>query len=86
MCIYEVKHEYDVDGGFGDAVSCSDTIAIFSTEEKAYEFVEKYSNPHVYDSPYADLSCGYLSIKEIEIDKPLTDDMWWLEDDEEEEE
>ena len=67
MKIYSVFHNYDVDGGFGDAVGCTDLIAIFEKEEDAEAYVEKYNNPHVYEEPYASLYAGELTIKENEI-------------------
>lgn len=78
--VYIVKHCYEVDGGFGDAIYCEDTVVVFSTREKADEFVEKYSKPHVYDIPYACLTCGKLEVMEMNIDEEPkdTDDFWWL--------
>lgn len=67
MKIYNVYHEYDTDGGFGDAISQSDLVATFATETDAKEFVEKYSKPYVYDRPYAALYCNLLVISETEI-------------------
>lgn len=76
--IYEVVHMYDEDGGFGDAVQVSDVVARFSDKTKADEFVEEYADPHVYDKPYADLDCGYLKVREVELDKAIEPkDMWW---------
>ena len=80
--IYEIVHYYDTDGGFGDAIPQEDVIAVFSTEEKADEFVEKYANPHVYDRPYADLRCGVLKVRGRKIDvMPDESNMWWREED-----
>ena len=53
--IYLVNHCFDVDGGFGDAIPQEEVICGFDNREDANEFVEKYSNPHIYDSPYASL-------------------------------
>lgn len=44
-----------MDGGFGDAILQEEVICGFDNREDADEFVEKYSNPHIYDSPYASL-------------------------------
>lgn len=52
---YLVNHCFDVDGGFGDAILQEEVICGFDNREDADEFVEKYSNPHIYDSPYASL-------------------------------
>jgi len=67
MKTYSVFHNYDVDGGFGDAVSCTDLVAIFESKVDAEAYVEKYSNPHVYDKPYTELWAGELHIEESEI-------------------
>ena len=63
MKIYNVYHEYDTDGGFGDAIAQSDLVATFATETDAKAFVEKYSKPYVYDRPYAALYCNQLIIR-----------------------
>lgn len=47
--------------------------------EDADEFVEKYSNPHIYDSPYASLECGILRVEELNMTPPDREDMWWLD-------
>ena len=67
MKVYNVYHEYDVDGGFGDAVNKSVLVATFESEMDAKAFVDKYSNPYVYDRPYAKLYCNQLVIEEMEI-------------------
>ena len=67
MKIYNVYHEYDVDGGFGDAIPRSDLVATFVSENDAKAFVEKYSKPIVYDRPYNELWCNSLVISETEI-------------------
>ena len=48
--IYLVNHCFDVDGGFGDAIPQEEVICGFDNREDANGFVEKYSNPHIYDS------------------------------------
>lgn len=65
--IYQVFHSYDVDGGFGDAVEREELIASFENKADADAVVERYSYPHVYDSPYADLMMGLLYVTEVEI-------------------
>ena len=82
--VYEVVHIYDVDGGFGDAIGNEDVIAIFDDKEKAYEFANKYDNPHIYGTPYADLWCGKLRVNEKEINTGIPEkEMWWLDREEE---
>ena len=87
--IYQVVHQYDVDGGFGDAIPRVDVLEVFESKKNAEKFVEKFGNPHMYDKPYHELWCGNLFIKEIEvvpeqeIDEWLEsynkEDMWWLD-------
>lgn len=75
--MFGVFHKYDVDGGFGDAVSERDLICVFKTAEEANDFVEKYEKPHVYDVPYCELYCGTLEVQEL----PTTyneENFWWL--------
>lgn len=67
MKIYNVYHEYDTDGGFGDAIPQSDLVASFEREDDAKAFVEKYSKPYVYSKPYNELWCHELIISEMEI-------------------
>lgn len=88
--IYQVKHFFTVDGGFGDAIYNEEVIMNFECEDDAKAFVEKFANPHIYDHPYDDLSCGELSISEIPLyeEKELNIDeidvkeenYWWLSD------
>ena len=77
--IYLVNHCFDVDGGFGDAILQEEVICGFDNREDADEFVEKYSNPHIYDSPYASLECGVLRVEELNMTQPDREDMWWLD-------
>ena len=67
MKIYNVAHVYDVDGGYGDAVTVEDFVAAFEREEDATAFVEKYSKPYVYYAPYAELYCNKFAIIETEV-------------------
>lgn len=85
MTIYQVKHLYDTDGGFGDAIGCSETIAIFSKPEDAEAFKKKYEKPHAYDKPYSYLFCGELEVVEMEVLESINDigesdekGFWWL--------
>lgn len=77
--IYLVNHYFDVDGGFGDAIPQEEVICGFDNREDANGFVEKYSNPHIYDSPYASLECGVLRVEELNMTQPDREDMWWLD-------
>ena len=69
----------DVVGGFGDAIPQEEVICGFDNREDANRFVEKYSNPHIYDSPYASLECGVLRVEELNMTQPDREDMWWLD-------
>ena len=85
--IYEVVHLYDVDGGFGDAIGEEYVIARFTDKAKAEEIVEKYAKPHIYEKPYANLWCGNLIIREVEINTCIDEShMWWLDNAEVEQE
>ena len=55
MKVYVIKHIYDEDGGFRDPVCVSDVLGFCTSEDKAKEICEKYSNEHVYDVPYQEL-------------------------------
>ena len=76
--VYLVKHCYDTDGGFGDAVSQEEVLCGFNNEDEAYEFVKTFENPHIYDRPYASLECGRLIVEELNMIPPKHEDMWWL--------
>ena len=67
MKIYNVAHVYDVDGGFGDAISSEDFVAAFESREDAEAFVAKYSKPYVYEKPYNELWCNHFVIVETEV-------------------
>lgn len=67
---YLVKHYYEVDGGYGDAIDRYETVAIFRTRKDAEAFVKKFEDPHVYDIPYDELRCGILYIEETEYTDP----------------
>ena len=77
--IYVIKHIYDVDGGFGDAVAMEEVIGFCTSEEEAQKYVEKYQNEHVYDRPYSDLFCGELVVEELrKISDECFENAWWL--------
>lgn len=88
--LYQVVHNYDVDGGYGDAIPVSDVIMVFEDIEDAKAFVKRFAKPHVYYIPYAELVCGLLDIIEInvyekdelDLDKvdPVEKNFIWLEE------
>ena len=80
--LYAIIHTYDVDGGFGDAVTQEETLGVFSDERKAKEYVDKYHNPRVYSRPYSDLWEHSLRIEEIEVDTLDINKSPWEEEDE----
>lgn len=71
--IYLVMHSYETDGGFGDAVDCEDIIAAYTDLKRAEDYVLRWNSPCVYDSPYADLHCGKLFIRELSVDSVSID-------------
>lgn len=83
--VYQVVHEYEVDGGFGDAVSRQEIIATFADKGDAFAFKKRFENAHVYDKPYRELHCGKLVVMESDvIDKGGwdfnaigKDEFWW---------
>lgn len=85
--VYQVEHRYAVYGGFGDAVYTKAIVATFMDEDDAKAFVEKFEKPHVYDVPYAELTCGELYVVPIEVishkdfdaDNFDTSNFWWLQ-------
>lgn len=83
MEVYIVKHVYEVDGGFGDAIGTNDVLCGFTNKAEAEAFVGAYARPHVYDRPYAALTCGELVIEELTMIPPSVDKMWWLREEEE---
>lgn len=80
MRIFGVFHKFDVDGGFGDAITEEELICTFDSFEKAEEFKKKYEDPHIYECPYDDLECGELIVREL----PTSYDesgFWWIRSD-----
>lgn len=65
MEIYLIKHVYDVDGGFGDAITNEEVIGYVTSQDEAVEYCEKYSKPFVYDTPYANLYKGELIYEKL---------------------
>lgn len=73
MKIYNVIHQYDVDGGFGDAIPQSKLLFTTTSKEAAEQFVNNYSNPHIYDIPYSELWLGILVITEQTVIESYND-------------
>ena len=68
MKIYLIVHEYDRDGGFGDAIGCREVLGAFTDKAKAEEFAERWNTPTVYDRPYASLYYHGISVEEVDVD------------------
>ena len=68
-----IRHEYDVDGGYGDAVPVNDIVAVVeATDEEINAFLEKWDKPRVYDRPYDGLEEHHVSAEPIEIVKDIS--------------
>lgn len=72
--LYGIYHEYEEDGGFGDAVHQSDLVAICESEELAHEYVKKHSHTVVYWEPYDSLTCGTLEVVDFKDMLVVTED------------
>lgn len=87
MKIYLIAHQFDVDGGFGDAVQQECVLFATPSKEEANRYVERYNEPRIYDKPYDALYEHRLVVRSVTIctgldDKPAswTDDenpAWW---------
>lgn len=66
ITIYVVEHLYDTDGGFGDAIQCSEVLAAFLSPNMAERFIEQANTllppGTVTDTPHDDLTAGDLVI------------------------
>ena len=71
--IYIIYHNYDVDGGFGNAIPRCDVVGCVSTKEEAIRWCKANENPHIYAKPYSYLVCGIYGVREIEIVDSLPD-------------
>lgn len=64
--IYIIKHIYDVDGGFGDAIYSEEVAGLVKcSEEEIKNFVEEFNKPEVYDVPYSELTCHGIVAEEV---------------------
>ena len=71
--LWNIFHVYDTDGGFGDAITQTELVGtVEATDEEIAEFVKKWNNPQVYDSPYADLYFGGVFVDEVKIENLAT--------------
>lgn len=77
---YVVSEVRQVDGGFGDPVRTLVPIGTFDTKSAAEDFVNKYSNPYVYEKssmgPTYDFHRGGLVICQVpDMEKIITPDL-----------
>lgn len=68
--LYNIFHVYDVDGGFGDAVTREKHIGLVeATEEEVKEFLAVWDKPRIYDHPYSDLYEHHVIARPVKIDE-----------------
>ena len=66
--LYIIKHCYDVDGGFGDAVAQETVVGTaMATEEQIKAYIEKWNKPRIYDKPYCALYDHSVRAEKIEV-------------------
>ena len=73
--IYMIIHQYDVDGGFGDAIPREEVLWTTTSKALAEAYVAKWNDTFVYDQPYADLEKNTLDIREMVINNFSVDTM-----------
>lgn len=66
--VYVVFADFDVDGGFGDAIATKEPIVVFSNKYEADEYVRENNEPHTYDSPWDDLKEGGCHVEEVPLE------------------
>ena len=69
MKVYVIKHGYDVDSGYGDAVYTEEILHIVADEQTAIDYCKKWDKPYVYFSyaPYADLTRNHVFYEEMNV-------------------
>ena len=82
-----VYHNYDVDGGFGDAIPKKELIGILNVTyvkdpvEAAEEWAKRNTHDHIYDCPYACLHEGIISVEPMKLKEfSLNDEVWTEEE------
>lgn len=66
--LWAIYHEYDLDGGYGDAIPSSEMVGIvMATNDEIADFIKKYNKPIVYDKPYNELCCHVIRVEKIDI-------------------
>lgn len=65
--MYVIVSIYDQDGGFGDAIETTEPVAAFTNKSEADAYVSKYSNKHVYESPYDELHEGEYRVVSVPL-------------------
>ena len=70
--LWNVFHEYDVDGGFGDAIPQRDLVGTaFASEYEVDQYLKKWDKPEVYEKPYASLYNHGISVERAEVSPSL---------------
>ena len=66
--LYNIFHQFDVDGGFGDAVGKRMHVGLVkATEEEIKNFLEIWDKPRVYEHPYSDLYEHSVVAEEVKV-------------------
>lgn len=72
--LYNIFHSYDVDGGFGDAISQEELLfTVDCTEDEVKDFIKKHSHSIVYDNPYSWLEFGNLYYEQAPVPRSIAD-------------
>lgn len=77
-----VYHNYDVDGGFGDAIRKQRLIGILDadTVEEAQDWAKEHTHDHIYDIPYDALHEGVISVELMDVPNYTLNDCPWTEE------
>ena len=75
MKVYIIYHDYDVDGGYGDATDQHEILWICKDEEEAKAYIERWNKPEVYDNPYDSLYKNALHYEEHDLYEHITPNM-----------
>ena len=91
--LWQIMHDFDVDGGFGDAISESEVVMTFmGTEDEVKALIDKYDKPYPYDKPYnwlwinsyryeeVNCVCDYSEAEQIMIRKTEENRFYYPED------
>lgn len=66
--LYVITEYYDVDGGFGDAISNSRTVGyVMATQDEIDEYIKKWDKPRCYYVPYSELWEHHIEAEIVKI-------------------